>query len=238
MSPEERDDELLEEYLRGDAELSRRYRHEAREEPSAALDARILAEARRAVTRERRVVHSPFARHWMVPASLAAVLVLSVAVVLLVPGPDSGLDAPVRPAADAVEAPAPGKAKQERTAPTRARQAEPAAAPAPAEPASRLQADDAAGETGAQPESAASEREAAAGREAGAASMSAPGAGAPPRHMEDDPEQWLRHVESLLAGGQEPRARDSLRAFLARYPDYPLPEGLQPLARALSSETR
>ena len=82
------------------------------------------------------------------------------------------------------------------------------------------------------------ERDAAAGRAAGAASMSAPGAGAPPGHVADDPDQWLRHVESLLADGQEPRARDSLRAFLARYPDYPLPEGLQPLARALSSEAR
>ena len=87
MSPQERDEELLQEYLEGDSELSRRYRHRADEQPDTRLDARILAEARRAVARKSPVVHSPFARHWMVPASLAAVLVLSVSAVLLVPDP-------------------------------------------------------------------------------------------------------------------------------------------------------
>ncbi|NIM29025.1 MAG: hypothetical protein GTO67_14140 [Gammaproteobacteria bacterium] len=87
MSGKERDDEWLDEYLEGDSELSRLYRDGADEQPDARLDARILAEARRAVSTRRRVVHSPFARHWLVPASLAAVLVLSLGVVLLMPDP-------------------------------------------------------------------------------------------------------------------------------------------------------
>lgn len=94
MSPKERDDELIERYLQGDSELSRIYRRHADEQPDAALDARILAEAHRAVARDARVAHSPFARNWMVPTSLAAVLVLSVSIVLLMPDPalDTGLD--------------------------------------------------------------------------------------------------------------------------------------------------
>lgn len=94
MSPGERDDELFERYLEGDSELSRAYRRHAGEQPDAALDARILAEAHRAVAPERRVAHSPFARNWMVPTSLAAVLVLSLSVVLLMPDPalEPGLD--------------------------------------------------------------------------------------------------------------------------------------------------
>ncbi len=87
MNPEERDEDSLQEYLKGDSALSRLYRRDAEEQPDAQLDARILAVARRAVAKKSRVAHSPFARHWMVPTSLAAVLVLSVGVVLLMPEP-------------------------------------------------------------------------------------------------------------------------------------------------------
>ncbi len=87
MSPEERDDELLQEYLEGDSALSRLYRQSADEQPGADLDARIRARAHNNLARDRRVAHSPFARNWMVPTSLAAVLVLSVSVVILMPEP-------------------------------------------------------------------------------------------------------------------------------------------------------
>ena len=83
MNPEERDEEMLREFLAGDSELSRLYRRDAHEEPDAQLDATILAEARRNLAPTSRVAHSPFARHWVLPTSLAAVLVLSVSVVLL-----------------------------------------------------------------------------------------------------------------------------------------------------------
>lgn len=100
MSGEERDDELVKAYLEGESELSRLYRQGAHEQPDPRLDARILAEARRAVSAKRRVVHSPFARHWLVPASLAAVLVLSVGVVVLMPEPTLERDAEPGPAVE------------------------------------------------------------------------------------------------------------------------------------------
>jgi hypothetical protein len=106
MNGEERDDELLKEYLEGESELSRLYRQDAQEQPDPRLDARILAEARRAVSTRRRVVHSPFARHWLVPASLAAVLVLSVGVVVLMPDPALERDAELEQAAESKPAPA------------------------------------------------------------------------------------------------------------------------------------
>jgi len=87
MSPEERDDELLQEYLEGDSALSRLYRRGVGEQPGTDLDARIRAHAHDDLARDRRVAHSPFARNWMVPTSLAAVLVLSVSVVVLMPEP-------------------------------------------------------------------------------------------------------------------------------------------------------
>ena len=87
MSPEERDDKLLQEYLAGDSALSRLYRDRATEQPDARLDATIRARAHAAVARDARVAHSPFARNWIVPTSLAAVLVLSVSVVVLMPEP-------------------------------------------------------------------------------------------------------------------------------------------------------
>ena len=103
MSPEERDDEMLREYLEGDSALSRLYRRDAREQPDARLDARIRARARDAVARSRAVAHSPFARHWMVPTSLAAVFVLSVSVVLMMPEPamepDGEIDSEIHGAA-------------------------------------------------------------------------------------------------------------------------------------------
>ena len=97
MSPDDKDDERLQEFLDGDSALSRAYRGGAREEPGAELDARILAHAHRQVggaSVKRRVAHSPFARHWSVPASLAAVLVLSVSVVVLLPDPAGEPGAP------------------------------------------------------------------------------------------------------------------------------------------------
>jgi hypothetical protein len=260
MSPEERDDELLAEYLKGDSEISRLYRRGTGEQPGADLDARILSRARREVDRKHRVVHSPFARHWMVPASLAAVMILTVSVIVLMPDPaletgvppDTGLDAP-----DAVEM---SDEKEEGSAvePTPA----PASAPAPAESrprrehafedkdAGRQRAGEAVGKTSEKRKSVAAERDDAPGAEsvapfAGAASNAAPAAleesarvsGAiPARAVQDDPRRWLRHIEMLLGQQSAEQAKDSLRAFRARYPDFPLPASLVPLAESLDAK--
>lgn len=77
MTERKKDDRLLDDYLRGDSPLSRAYRETGREEPPAHLDAAILAQAKAAVGARRRKPR------WFMPLSLAATVVLSVGVVLL-----------------------------------------------------------------------------------------------------------------------------------------------------------
>ena len=73
-TPDERD------ALPGEPEMQRLYRDSARELPPSALDARILAAARHAV--ETPSAHQRFIKRWTVPLSVAAVVILSVGVVL------------------------------------------------------------------------------------------------------------------------------------------------------------
>lgn len=110
-----------------DDKLSRRYREAAREEPGEDLDRAILAASRRAVGAGPRARGS----RWMVPASIAAVLVLGVGVSLRMqmeePGIETSLPAgsaeyPV-PSADPAPAPPPASAQAPEP------QAAPAAAP-------------------------------------------------------------------------------------------------------------
>ena len=77
MVERKKDDRLLDEYLRGGSPLSRVYRETGREEPPAHLDAAILAQAKAAVGARRSKPR------WFMPLSLAATVVLSVGVVLL-----------------------------------------------------------------------------------------------------------------------------------------------------------
>lgn len=83
MAESDNDDELLDAYLKGDSDLSRAYRKQGLEEPPAELGDMLIAEARRVTKSRPRFASSPFAGNWMVPASLAAVLVLSVGIVNL-----------------------------------------------------------------------------------------------------------------------------------------------------------
>ena len=68
--------------LPGEAELSRVYRNGGKQVPPAALDAKILAEARRAVAKPK--VRGPFGSRWAVPLSTAAVMVLTLGILLVV----------------------------------------------------------------------------------------------------------------------------------------------------------
>ncbi len=67
--------------LPGEAEMARVYRAAAQDAPPASLDARILAEAQRAVAKPKAL--GPFGGHWAIPLSTAAVIVLSLGVLLL-----------------------------------------------------------------------------------------------------------------------------------------------------------
>lgn len=67
--------------LPGESGMARLYHAAAKDVPTAALDIKILAEARHAVARPK--ARGLFGGHWAIPFSTAAVIVLSVGVLLL-----------------------------------------------------------------------------------------------------------------------------------------------------------
>ncbi len=76
-------DQILDDYLQGDSELSTAYDKTEKVNVPEYLDRNILAAANAAVKtkQDTKVAYSPFTRHWSVPASLAAVLVVCVGLV-------------------------------------------------------------------------------------------------------------------------------------------------------------
>jgi len=76
------------------SEVSERYRAGAQDEPPARLDAAIQAAARREVEQPRQ------RRNWQMPASIAAMLVLGVSLVLVVRDKEPPLPSLEQPAAD------------------------------------------------------------------------------------------------------------------------------------------
>jgi len=76
------------------SEVSERYRASAQDEPTARVDAAVLAAARREVDKPAK------RRNWQMPASVAAVLVIGVSLVLMVRDNESPPPSPGRPATD------------------------------------------------------------------------------------------------------------------------------------------
>ncbi|HEC13521.1 MAG TPA: hypothetical protein ENI80_09795 [Acidiferrobacteraceae bacterium] len=74
-------DFVLNNYLHGDSGLSRVYAKAGEVTPPASLDTTILAASRRAVGSRPQLATSPFSRTWAIPASIAAVLMLSVGLI-------------------------------------------------------------------------------------------------------------------------------------------------------------
>lgn len=104
--PEDRDAPMIE------AALGRAYRDAATESPPAALDTRILAAAARAVQPPPR----RFARRWAAPLSLAAVVMLSVGVVLRIVH-EGALENPEQLSTPPAVAPAEPTVREESTRP-------------------------------------------------------------------------------------------------------------------------
>jgi hypothetical protein len=77
-------DKQFEDYLAGRSGISARYQKTQTDGPAPQTDDAILAAARREVGSKPSSA-SPFGYRWMVPASLAAVLVLTVSIVILQP---------------------------------------------------------------------------------------------------------------------------------------------------------
>ena len=246
MSPKEPIDRALEEYLKNDSELSRAYKEAAGEKPPAALDAAILEEARRAVDHGGRVARGPFARTWLVPASLAAVLLLTVGLVTFVSREGgealSPAGAPRRALeADRLQSQQP-RSKLEAQAPAAPLAEEPAlmmqqkvpaekkAAPAP--PPAKMRTDAPASVTPAMVPAESTERMRARD-EVGRKSKEdkreqRPSAALTATEIRAlSPEEWLKRIVQLRDQGKHDEADTSLAAFKKRYPDYPIEKFLK-----------
>jgi hypothetical protein len=222
-----------------DEELSRLYRQGTQEEPSAAVDRRILAAARRQAHSGVRRWLRPLDTAWSIPASLAALIVLSVSLVLLVrleieSGPVTprtleetpNIPARAKPGAtrDELAAPAAPAQRRERQshevpAPSQHRSGAEVTAPAP-EPETLQKSGSSAPAAGGLP---------AVKPEDGGAPARARTA---PVQETPAPQVWLEEIERLLRAGKVDAARESLAHFRRRYPNHPVPE---PLSAALAA---
>jgi hypothetical protein len=200
-----------------DARLSERYRALGREQPAPELDAAILAASRRRHSR------------WVVPVSIAAVVVLAVGVTLRVqieeskdaedialsprvmqtPAPADEVDRQSR--RDAASAPAGLESRAHAAREAAAPPAAPAAAPAPPIVARKAEA----------PAAAVADRAEPAGR--ASAGVAVGKLSAPP----ETPEQWLERIARLRDAGKAREADESLAEFKRRYPDYRISEALR-----------
>lgn len=187
-----------------DARVSAHYRALGRDEPPAALDAEILAAARR-----------PRAR-WAVPVSVAAVVVLAVGVTLRLQLEERNGAEEVALSPRVMQAPA---AAPEAAPPPRRD-----AAPAPATPMAR---EGRAQEppVGARKREALAEASADRAQPAGRASASM--AVGKITRTPETPEQWLERIAQLREAGKGREADESLAAFRKRYPDYKLSDAMR-----------
>jgi hypothetical protein len=205
-------DDGLDAYLRGGSRLSDAYRDLPGAEPPAALDEAVLAAARAASGRRRRLVHGPFAGSWLAPAAAAAVVVLAVGLTLFVvdrsgapvPGELQGED----PALPAAPPPVSGRTTQEESAESRA-----PAAKRQHELRERRDAAPAEHRFTVEPAPAAAAPEMESG-----VRKSAP---ADEADWRASPEAWLAHIESLKRAGRAAEAEASLAEFRRQFPDHP-----------------
>lgn len=242
MGTRKTSDQIIDEYLRGGSSLSRDYRALAMEQPRAAVDRNILAQAREAVTGTQskskpwfRIAPGPFAAHWALPVSLATVLVVSVTLVLTLS--DHGA-VPVVSEPAGLETKADGFSVDSlKESPTEPRKFAPARAPEAARtPLPELRQDKALGRS--RTESPSDETKSSFKSAVPEERVQVPAAPASIAPSVDDklergmrnqsaekaksPEAWLVEIRELRRQGRKAEADAALRAFKQRYPDYPL----------------
>ncbi|MEJ2590633.1 MAG: hypothetical protein P8178_04375 [Candidatus Thiodiazotropha sp.] len=199
----------------GDPALSDLYRRARREQPPAALDAAILAQARRRLAQRRR--------RWLMPVSTVAVILLGFSLTLTLVERPEWSSAPPRPAPAEHEAPsqsvaappapaAPpsGAGMREESMRRKSAPATQAAAPEPAAESDAVELQDAG-----KPSPTLLKRE----RQAPAAAVSGMAV--------ESPQVWIDEMLELLRKGQTEAARQSLQAFRRVYPEHPLPPALK-----------
>lgn len=229
-----------------DEQLSRLYRETADAAPPAALDRAILAAARAGVAPPRRRAGW---RSWTVPMSVAATVVLTVTLTLMVQQEQEPLVPEAAPAADvprasvgvpqkkadaaadlAVKPAAPREAKQEAVK----RETEgPAVAPAPVpEAAAPAGAAAPRAPMAESVESVTPARPAAVMRQQAAPAADAVESRAKSAPLRKEavgaaPAQWLEDIREMKKQGKEKEAAEALAEFRKAYPDYRLPEDLR-----------
>jgi hypothetical protein len=121
-----------------DPDIDSAYRETARDEPPRALDERVLAAAHRAVAARPASIRRSFAQRWRVPVALAATVVLSATVTLMVYESDRAPPVPEKLRFDKTqsEETRSNEAQSDKSNPDKARmdRVAPAAAPAPGLP--------------------------------------------------------------------------------------------------------
>lgn len=225
-----------------DEGLSRLYREADGAEPPAALDRAILAAARAEVAPPRR---RAWWQSWTVPMGVAATVVLTATLTLMVqqeqerPAPETppAQSAPAAvpqekaKAADLAVKPAapPPEAKQE--AAPREAERPPVAAPASAAEAVAPAPPPFAGEPKvlqAPPAPAMRQQAVPAADAVELRAKSAPlrkeATGIAPAHT---PEQWLEDIRRMKKQGKEKEADEALAEFRKIYPEYRLPDDLR-----------
>lgn len=233
-----------------DEQLSRLYREAEAAAPPEALDRAILAASRAALAPARRRARW---QAWTLPMGVAATLVLTVTLTLLVqreqepplgeaPLPRAPAAAPQERAEPGAELPAkaaaPPAAKREAVR----REAEappPAPTPAASRPASQPPAVEQKALPAPVPEAvgaAEPARPAAAMRRQSAPAADAVEMRAKSAPLRKEaagaaaartPEPWLEEIRQLKAQGREREAAEALAEFRQAYPDYRLPEDLR-----------
>jgi hypothetical protein len=226
------------------ADLSRAYAATARDEPAAALDDAILAKARRAA-QSKPGAHSS-SRHWSQWVAVAATLVVTASLVVLMdaePPQVGALAPPARDGALAPAAPTPTEALQEvEVAPAIAAQKqEKPASSGKLDRAARDQPSEQHSREREHPASPAPPSDEVAKAAAPAAASNASGAALGERRSlqaaesvtrnlvdpgsakkDESPEAWLVRIAELRKQGRSKEAEESLAEFRKRYPDYPI----------------
>jgi len=227
------------------------YGKTARDEPPRALDERILAAAHRAVAARPASIGRSFAQRWRVPVALAATVVLSATVTLMVYESDRAPPVPEELWSDKTRSDkarsneaqsdqaSPEKARQEdRVAPFPAELPRPAAAPpAPAESRAPIaprakDAEQPLAKKRAAPGTPQSEGSVGTMRERALADRPVDraerdsGTGVAESALRT-PEDWVAEIRRVKQAGRVDEANRLVTELRARFPDYVLPEDLR-----------
>jgi hypothetical protein len=251
MKPTSPEEQELE---KSGAEVSDRYRAVVQDEPPARVDAAILEAARREVKPPPRR-----SRDWQIPASIAAMVIIGIAMALLVrenQAPTPSLDtanearlAKQAPPQVAVKTQPKASADSVRERPSRDRSPRPDRTLSPQEQVALAARDNAmqdhVGSRASVPAPASAPVKStepagiAAAESKKAESMS--GATAQSRGTDQallkqkadnsmpQPEEWLRRIDELLREGKSADAREQVQAFHKAFPNFSLPQRFEAL---------